>query len=240
MYMQDNSGAAMAVATDRSQGGASIVDGSMELMVQRRTLVDDSRGVGEPMNETAAGITACPPYGNATRMGDGVVVKGKHFIRIGEDGGARLARSMMDQAFVGPLVYVGSAPVDDKPEFVSYNISGIDKSLPSNLMLITRSVLYNESKPTVLVRIGHQYGLGEDEVSSEPVSFNITTLVPGYEIVDIAETTLSANQDIDSWKKDRKDWVRFMDLGRSQPPPLIKENITIEAMDIRTFLVQVK
>ncbi len=40
------------VLTDRSQGGASIADGQVELMVHRRTLNDDSLGVGEPLNET--------------------------------------------------------------------------------------------------------------------------------------------------------------------------------------------
>ena len=42
----------LTVLTDRSQGGASINDGQIELMVHRRTLKDDSLGVGEPLNET--------------------------------------------------------------------------------------------------------------------------------------------------------------------------------------------
>ena len=42
----------LTVLTDRSQGGASINDGQIELMVHRRTLKDDSLGVGESLNET--------------------------------------------------------------------------------------------------------------------------------------------------------------------------------------------
>jgi hypothetical protein len=40
------------VLTDRSQGGSSLANGQIELMVHRRLLFDDSLGVGEPLNET--------------------------------------------------------------------------------------------------------------------------------------------------------------------------------------------
>ena len=36
---------------DRSVGAASLSEGALEVMVHRRLLVDDSRGVGEPLNE---------------------------------------------------------------------------------------------------------------------------------------------------------------------------------------------
>ena len=43
------------VLTDRSQGGSSINDGWVELMVHRRCLNDDDAGVAEPLNEKAYG-----------------------------------------------------------------------------------------------------------------------------------------------------------------------------------------
>ena len=54
IFTQDEMGTnvQLTVLTDRSQGGASINDGQIELMVHRRTLKDDSLGVGEPLNET--------------------------------------------------------------------------------------------------------------------------------------------------------------------------------------------
>ena len=36
---------------DRSEGGGSIVDGEIELMLHRRMSVDDDRGVDEPLDE---------------------------------------------------------------------------------------------------------------------------------------------------------------------------------------------
>jgi len=45
-----DSGRAVTVVTDRSQGGSVLRQGEIELMIHRRLLVDDSRGVGEPLN----------------------------------------------------------------------------------------------------------------------------------------------------------------------------------------------
>jgi len=37
---------------DRSQGGTSLKEGYIELMIHRRLLKDDLRGMFEPLNET--------------------------------------------------------------------------------------------------------------------------------------------------------------------------------------------
>jgi len=41
----------ITLLTDRSVGGGSIKDGSLEIMVHRRVLNDDSLGVDEILNE---------------------------------------------------------------------------------------------------------------------------------------------------------------------------------------------
>ena len=42
----------MTVMNDRSQGGSSLESGNIELMQNRRLLVDDLKSLGEPLNET--------------------------------------------------------------------------------------------------------------------------------------------------------------------------------------------
>ncbi len=55
---------ASASLKDFAQGAGSVVDGQLELMVHRRMVADDGRGVGEPLNETQ--ITySCQPAARA-------------------------------------------------------------------------------------------------------------------------------------------------------------------------------
>ena len=58
-------GEQLSVLTDRGQVGASLAPGQMELMVQRRLLADDNKGVGEPLDETVGGMG---PYPNWERL----------------------------------------------------------------------------------------------------------------------------------------------------------------------------
>ena len=57
----------MTVMNDRSQGGAVIESGAIELMQNRRLLYDDGRGVGEALNET-------------DKEGRGIEVNAKYFV----------------------------------------------------------------------------------------------------------------------------------------------------------------
>ena len=270
---------AFAVVTDRTQGGSSILDGTIELMVHRRILQDDGRGVGEPINETDIGITSCPPYGNATRVGEGLIIRGKHRIIVADDetattiaatpieadnkgnddaffGGARLARSVMDVSFAEPLVFVGTAQSSEEIPFRVKSFSGLKQPLPHNIMLITKQLLYDENEATLtfLVRLGHQYDIGEDAVLSLPVDIDLSILFPNQSIKDVQETTLSGNRNIDDWNKERLDWTS---TGRTEIKTKTKTKtsntqmgdddvssgsyiITMTPMDIRTFKIQCK
>jgi len=91
---------AIYILNDRSQGGSVLQDGQIELMIQRRTLADDWRGVGEPLNETNS-------YDD-----QGIIAKMRHFVLYVNDITEtpdlhREAQFMMDMA---PEVYL--APVE--------------------------------------------------------------------------------------------------------------------------------
>jgi len=137
IYIEDDA-ALMSVLVDRSQGGSSLSDGNIELMVHRRTVADDNRAVREPINETNAGITPYPPYGDATRMGEGIIISGMHCLIIGRKGkGARLARSLMDKTFFPPHEFAASVRSGSNAPFCTSSFSALQKDLPKNIMLIT-------------------------------------------------------------------------------------------------------
>ena len=234
MYIEDSAGVALSVATDRSQGGSSLADGSIELMVHRRTLADDARGVGEPMNETFGGITPCPPFGNATRVGEGIVIRGSHRVLIGSGGGASIARSMMDSMFAEPVVFVGSSSIE--VPLAASTFTGLALQLPANVLLLTKKLLHSEPETTFLIRLGHQYGIGEDSKLSETVEIDLAWIFPEYEIDSVVETTLSGNQAYDSWMKSRLDWVG--DGQKYKSDPLLATVIKIAPMEIKTYQVK--
>ncbi len=66
-------GTELSVVTDRAQGATSLASGTLEVMVHRRTLLDDWRGVGEPLNETQ---NFCA-YGCDS---PGLIVRGTHLL----------------------------------------------------------------------------------------------------------------------------------------------------------------
>lgn len=65
----NDTNAQFCLMSDRSQGGSSINDGSLEIMVHRRLLRDDFLGVGEPLDEPGTD-------------GQGLVTRGKHRVLL--------------------------------------------------------------------------------------------------------------------------------------------------------------
>lgn len=222
------------ILVDRSQGGTSLTDGAIELMIQRRTLFDDARGVGEPLNETDVGITPYPPYSNAVRIGKGVIVKGHHRLVIGKGGsGASKMRGMMDQVFSQPHIFVASVASGAPLPFQRTSISMVQSSLPDNIMVV--SFISLDEYNTFLLRLGHQYGPDEDPNLSLPVELDLRTIFPNKKILSLREKTLSANQIQTDWEDRRLRWD-CSEEGKSFPQVgLHFGQIVLQPLQIRTF-----
>uniref|UniRef100_A0A8C7JJ12 Lysosomal alpha-mannosidase n=1 Tax=Oncorhynchus kisutch TaxID=8019 RepID=A0A8C7JJ12_ONCKI len=177
----------LTVVTDRSQGGGSIQDGSLEIMLHRRLLYDDVRGVGEPLNETS------------DIYPEGLVVRGRHLLSLSPPAtAADTHRPLAQEVVLQPLITFtdGELHPSTRLEF-----SGLQAVLPPAVHLLTVS---QWDQDTVLLRLEHQYQASESKEHSQPVTVNLQKLFSTLDMLGVSEMNLSANQ----WKDEmtRLDW----------------------------------
>ncbi|XP_021663062.2 probable alpha-mannosidase At5g13980 isoform X2 [Hevea brasiliensis] len=93
-----------SVLVDRPLGASSLVDGQVELMLHRRLLLDDSRGVAEALNETVCVLDQCK----------GLIIQGKYYFRIDPLGeGAKWRRSFGQEIYSPLLLAFAEEELDD-------------------------------------------------------------------------------------------------------------------------------
>lgn len=188
----EDDNARMAILVDRAQGGSSLQDGAIEIMVHRRLLRDDAFGVGEALNETA--------------YGKGLVACGKHYLIVGPSR-SQSPTTQAQERFVQvkkllpPWLFLSNAqkyPFNEWKENYSHIYSGIRLSLPQNVHLMTFEPWHEDE---VLIRFEHILEKDEDPEYSKPVTFNLRDVLRDLDIIDIRETTLDGNQWLEETKR---------------------------------------
>ncbi|KAL2764393.1 lysosomal alpha-mannosidase isoform 2 precursor [Daubentonia madagascariensis] len=215
----------LTVLTDRSQGGSSVRDGSLELMVHRRLLKDDKRGVGEALMES----------------GSGAWVRGRHLVLLDTFQAAATGhRLLAEKEVLAPQVVLapgggarynlGAAP---RTQF-----SGLRRELPPSVHLLT---LARWGPGTLLLRLEHQFAVREDSLRnlSSPVTLDLRDMFSAFTITHLQETTLAANQPRAS--ASRLKWTpNTGPTPRSTPYLLDPAMVRLQPMEIRTFLASVQ
>jgi lysosomal alpha-mannosidase len=217
----------LTVLTDRSEGGSSITDGSIEIMVHRRILNDDALGVGEALSETA--------------FGTGLVVRGRHFL-IAETpaASALLHRVGSQRLFMNPLATYALIQQTYADYSAAYRQtwSSLTAQLPLNLHLLTLDQL---DAKNYLVRVEHYFELNEDANYSQPITFDLQSIFQSIGTINnTVELTLGANLPLANLK--RLEWNTDDESSRMDVPKersLQDTNITLKPMQIRTFTVTV-
>ncbi|XP_051940570.1 lysosomal alpha-mannosidase [Hippocampus zosterae] len=211
----------LTVVTDRSQGGGSIQNGSLEIMLHRRLLYDDVRGVAEPLNETSDVFP------------EGLVVRGRLLLSLSHPASAAdVHRPLAEEVVLQPLLTFteGHLHPNTRLEF-----SGLQAALPPAVHLLTLSQWDDKS---VLLRLEHQFQSWESKANSQPVTVNLQKLFSTLEVTGVSELNLSANQ----WKEEMKrfDWrsqTVEKQMKKSLEDPSMWE-VTLRPMEIRTFLLR--
>uniref|UniRef100_A0A3Q1GUL4 Alpha-mannosidase n=1 Tax=Acanthochromis polyacanthus TaxID=80966 RepID=A0A3Q1GUL4_9TELE len=188
----------LTVVTDRSQGGGSIRNGSLEIMLHRRLLYDDVRGVAEPLNETS------------DIFPEGLVVRGRLLLSLDRPPHAADAhRPLAQEVVLQPLLTFTDGDLNPNTRL---EFSGLQAALPPAVHLLTLS---QWDKDSVLLRLEHQFQSWESKVNSRPVTVNLQKLFSTLDVLGVSELNLSANQ----WKDEMKrfDWTPQKGTGRSNP-----------------------
>jgi alpha-mannosidase len=247
-----------SVVTDSTQGGASLSDGQLELMVLRRVFKDDNKGVADPLNETMCGCNGfkddyvgshCDePQGAPCRLFDaqchchGLTVRGLH--RVLFDSNEERRVSLATQ-FAPTVLFAASASGSGGAAVAAAAPSALAAPLPDNVHLLTLSSNYaRQHDGQVLLRLQHIYAEGEapHEVA-KPVTVSLKNLFSQQagRLKSARETTLTANLPVE--EKYAYKWQAQGDA----PKPLQREarkaydadklEVTLRPMEIRTFLV---
>jgi hypothetical protein len=230
------SGTTLSVSTDRSQGVASMKDGELEIMIQRRLQHDDGRGVGEPLNETGLDMS-----------GTGLIIRATHVVSIDTQATAannrrravanQLWRPVTSIAPLGSLTPAEWLAAGYKPAYTA-----LTAPLPESVHLLT---VHSLGPNSLLLRLSHSFETGEDAVNSQPATVNLASIFAAGgsagapTLVNCTETTLTANQPLAAVPKT----VYTLDDGRVLTLPVVPAapqgplmTVTISPMEIRTYM----
>ncbi len=190
---KDAPGASLVILTDRAQGAASLQDGQIEVMLHRRTIVDDGRGVEEPLDER------------------GLVVRGRHHILLEHQKTAHSAarrRQLQQELNDDAILVFGHDELwkraGEKRRAQSLLSERASTALAFPLHLLTlKQESRTETHRVLTVRISHQMDDVNTLDGGHPRSIDpadLVELVQGVGCMDIRsarEVSLSTNQAMD-------------------------------------------
>jgi alpha-mannosidase len=252
----------LVVLTDVSQGGSSMKDGEIELMVHRRLQHDDSRGVQEPLNETMCGcndINADPgQMGQHGHEGDGgchcagLTMRGRHLLIFDKVADAHEARRTVAENLQFPAALAFSKETK-KPATPTF--SAVSAELPENVKLMTLTSNYASIfDGGLMLRFAHLFEVGEHPTLSKPASFSLTDIFAkqGLKITSVEEMSLTGNMDLATMDKEKLQWpthppddsTAWFPRGDAYTKRILMDKndgsmtITLRPMELRTLIAK--
>ncbi|XP_050374901.1 alpha-mannosidase isoform X1 [Argentina anserina] len=230
IFTSDNK-SEFSVLVDRATGGSSIQDGQVELMLHRRLLVDDGRGVGEALDETVC-------ISNNTC--EGLTVRGNYYMSVNQVGdGARWRRTTGQEVYSPLLLAFTHENLENwtASHLTNGTVMDLSYSLPPNVALITLQELDGGN---LLLRLAHLYEADETPQYSTLAKVELKKMLSGKTIKELKEMSLSANQEKSEMMK--MTW-KVESAGEEPTPvrgrPVDSSTLVVELgpMEIRTFVL---
>ncbi|XP_059486749.1 lysosomal alpha-mannosidase-like [Neocloeon triangulifer] len=193
----------VVILTDRAQGGGSITDGSLELMVHRRLVEDDGYGVSEVLNEL--------------QEGQGMVARGRHILLVAPKKSKVTVRQrdlVQREMVLEPTLFftTTSLSAEDWRQKHVTQFSGLKMDLPLNVNLLTLEPWKDDQ---ILMRLEHTMEKYDDMTWSMPAVVPLQSLFE-KQITDVTEMTLGANQELAD--SQRFEWADERNPSRSRKP----------------------
>ncbi|VDN03063.1 unnamed protein product [Thelazia callipaeda] len=149
----------LTIFTDRSQGGSSLNDGEIEIMLHRRSFYDDNFGVGEALDEPGD-------------TGKGLVVRGRHWLMLNNVQDSTLYRTFATELYHSPLITTAErkiAPEDYSRTFVC-EYSALEQSLPEVINIISMDLV---APQRMVIRFEHILQSNDDVNLSKPIEVDL-------------------------------------------------------------------
>ncbi|CAH8681277.1 unnamed protein product [Schistosoma rodhaini] len=178
----------LAIYTDRAQGGTSLKDGQIELMLHRRLVRDDGFGVSEALMENGLDHR-------------GLIVRGIHKIRFDELQIIESQDRITSQIISKPIIPL-FIQAKYQPESIQVNgWTGINIALPDHIHLLSltswplnRVSLPDPKVPNqILIRLENLQTVTND-LERKPHSLDLTNLIKGIEVIGMKEVTLTGDE----------------------------------------------
>ena len=169
---------------DRAEGGSSLTNGALELMVHRRLMLDDGFGVEEALNEPG-------------EDGRGLVTRGKHRLVVADiQESVRQMRMMSKSLNLRPILAFRKRdlnPLAHREYRILSNSQfiGLNRRLPPNINLLT---LEPWDQGRVLMRLEHIFEVNEDSKYSRPRVVDVRNLFTTMSVTDVQEMALAGNR----------------------------------------------
>ena len=180
-----SSNLSLYVLNDRANGGSSLHDGEVELMLHRRL-----GGLDEQ------------------QFGHGLVIRGSHSLLLGDDRQSASDARLLQNRLYAPLSASYAPLTVSVAEYIAAHLTSASYSrqaLPPHVELVS---LYWQPDGSVILRLAHSFGVDESgSPYAQPVTVDLAALFT-QPIQQLTEVTLTANRARADMQRDRKRWQR--------------------------------